>query len=90
MHMPTVLVFHDVDDIDVWVKGAGRSEIFATHGITVRPFTDPNGSNHVGLALEVPNLDAIPEILADPDLAADMKEDGVRPETMVILHEVTS
>jgi hypothetical protein len=88
--MPTVLVFHDVDDVNVWKTGAGRSEIFARHGVTVRPFTDPHSSNHVGLALEVPDLAAIPEILADSDLAADMKEDGVRPETMVILQEVAS
>jgi len=85
--MPTVLVFHEVDDVDVWKRGAGRSEIFAKHGVTVRTFTDPSGSNRVGLVLEVPDLNAVPEILADPDAAADMQEDGVRPETMVILQE---
>ena len=44
--MATYLAFHEVDDVEHWLKSGKREEFFGPHGITVRTFRDPNGSGH--------------------------------------------
>jgi hypothetical protein len=39
--MPTLLVFHEVDDVDEWLKSPRREEIFEPMGVTARLFRDP-------------------------------------------------
>jgi hypothetical protein len=56
-------------------------------GITVRPFADPQGSNRVGLLAEIPDMAAFQEMMQTEQAAEAMKQDGVRPETIVILAE---
>ena len=56
--MPTLLVFHAVDDVDHWLASPKREEFFGPLGMTARTFRDPNGSNRVGLIVEVRSLDA--------------------------------
>lgn len=85
--MPTLLAFHEVDDVDHWLGSPKRAEVFGTAGITVRTFRDPQGSNRVGLIMEVPDPAALQEILGTEDAAEAMKFDGVRPETLLILEE---
>jgi len=85
--MPTVLAFHDVDDVDHWLSSPKRAELFGSAGVSVRTFRDPKGSNRVGLILEVPDMAAVQEILERDETAAAMEHDGVRPETLVILEE---
>ncbi len=85
--MPTVIAFHEVDDVDHWLNSPKREELFGSAGISVRTFRDPKGSNRVGLILEVPNMAAIDEILEAPETPAAMQHDGVRPETLVIFEE---
>ena len=56
--MTTVLIFHEVDDVDHWLESPRRGAVFGPLGMTARPFVDPQQSNRVGLVAEVPSLDA--------------------------------
>ncbi len=85
--MPTVLAFHEVDDVDHWLSSPKREEVFGPQGVSIRTFRDPKGSNRVGLILEVPDMSVVERILAAEETAAAMEYDGVRPETVLILEE---
>jgi hypothetical protein len=81
--VPTLLVFHEVDDVDHWLASPKREEFFGPMGMTVRTFRDMQGSNRVGLIVEVPDISAWEEALQSAEAAEAMKYDGVRPETIV-------
>ena len=85
--MATYLAFHEVDDVDHWLKTPTRDEFFGAIGVTHRTFTDPSGSNRVGLILEIPDFGAFQEALQSPEAAEAMKTDGVHPDTLVVLGE---
>lgn len=85
--MATYLAFHDVDDVEHWLRSPKREEIFGPMGITVRTFHDPEGSKRVGLIVEVPDFDAFQEFMQSEAAAEAMKYDGVHPETLVLLSE---
>ncbi len=85
--MPTLLVFHEVDDVDHWLASPKREEFFGPLGMSTRTFRDPDGSNRVGLIVEVPSLETLQEALQSEGAAEAMKHDGVRPETMLMLVE---
>ena len=54
--MTTVMIFHEVDDVDHWLRSPKRQEFFGPLGMTVRTFVDPDKTNRVGLIVEVPDL----------------------------------
>jgi hypothetical protein len=85
--MRTILIFHEVDDVEHWLASPRRREIFGPLGITARTFVDPEQSNHVGLIVEVPSMEALQEAMGTPVVAEGMKFDGVRAETVHILTE---
>jgi hypothetical protein len=85
--MPTILVFHEVDDVDHWLASPKREEFFGPMGITARTFRDPAGSNRVGLIVEVPEISVWEDALKTKEAADAMKYDGVRPETILGLVE---
>ncbi len=85
--MPTLVVFHEVDDVDHWLASPKREEFFGPLGITVRTFVDPEGANRVGLIVEVPDMDTFNAAMQTEGAAAAMQHDGVRPETMLMLVE---
>jgi len=85
--MTTLMIFHEVDDVDHWLASPKREEVFGPMGITVRTFVDPDKTNRVGLVVEVPDMDAFQQVMQSDDAADAMKVDGVRPETMVMLVE---
>ena len=85
--MPTLLVIHEVDDVDHWLASPKREELFGPLGMTARTFRDPQGSNRVGLIVEVPDVETWEKALQTPEAAEAMKHDGVRPETIVGLIE---
>ena len=85
--METLLVFHEVDDVDHWLASPKREELFGPLGMTVRTFRDPQGSNRTGLIVEVPSISAWQEVLEGDAAAEAMKFDGVRPETVLTLVE---
>jgi hypothetical protein len=85
--MTTLMIFHEVDDVDHWLASPKREEVFGPMGITVRTFVDPDKTNRVGLVVQVPDMDAFQQVMQSDDAADAMKFDGVRPETMVMLVE---
>ena len=85
--MTTLIAFHEVDDVDHWLRSTKRQEVFGPLGITVRTFVDPEKTNRVGLMADVPDMDAFQKFMASEAAADAMKHDGVRPETLVILLE---
>jgi hypothetical protein len=85
--MRTILIFHEVDDVDRWLKSPKRYEVFGPLGITTRTFVDPERSNRVGLIVEVPSMELYQEAMESPGAAAAMRYDGVRPETLQVLTE---
>jgi hypothetical protein len=85
--MATVIIFHEVDDVQHWLAAPTREAVFGPLGITVQTFVDPEKSNRVGLIVNVPDMAAFQKVMAS-DVAADaMKSDGVRPDTLVMLVE---
>ena len=83
--MTTLLAFHEVDDVQHWLSSPKREEFFGPMGITARTFVDPEGSNRVGLIVEVPDMATFQEAMASEGAADAMKFDGVRAETLIIL-----
>ena len=85
--MMTLMIFHEVDDVDHWVSSPKRNEFFGSLGMTARTFVDPDKTNRVGLIVEVPSMAAFQEAMASDGAAEAMKFDGVRPQTIVTLVE---
>ncbi len=85
--MATLLVFHEVDDVEHWLASPKREELFGPMGITARTFRDPGGSNRVGLIVEVPDISVWQQALQSEEASEAMKHDGVRPETILGLVE---
>ncbi len=85
--MPTLLVFHEVDDVDHWLASPKREEFFGPLQMTARTFRDPQGSNRVGLIVDVSDVAAFEAAMRTPEAAAAMQHDGVRPETLLVLAE---
>lgn len=85
--MKTLMIFHEVDDVKHWLGSSKRDEFFQAHGIRVRTFVDPDGSNRVGVIAEVPDLETLQKALRTEEAAAAMKHDGVRPDTITMLVE---
>ena len=85
--MATYICFHEVDDVDHWLRSPKRRELFGPMGITGQLFTDTAKSNRVGLILEIPDMEAFQELLQSQEGADAMKFDGVRPETIVIFEK---
>ena len=85
--MTSVLVSHEVDDVNHWLTSPKRAEVFGPLGISVKTYIDPEGSNKVGLILDVPDMDAMKAMLESEAGAEAMKYDGVRRETILTLVE---
>ncbi len=64
-----------------------REEVFGPLGITARTFKDPQGSNRVGMIVEIPDFAAFQEFMQTENAAEAMKNDGVHPDTLVVLAE---
>ena len=85
--MATHIAFHEVDDVEHWLRSTKREEVFGPLGITMRAFRDPAGSNRVALIAEIPDMIAFQEFMQTEAAADAMNADGVRPETLLVLHE---
>jgi hypothetical protein len=58
--MPTVLAHHDVKDTKHWLASPKRKEILEPLGVTnIRAFVDPQKSNHVGLVMDVADMNRL-------------------------------
>ncbi|MFF2028834.1 hypothetical protein [Arthrobacter sp. NPDC058192] len=85
--MATLLIFHEVEDVDHWLSSPRRRELFGPLGMTVRTFVDPEKSNRVGLIVEVPDMDTFQRMMESEAAADAMKFDGVRRDTILMLVE---
>jgi hypothetical protein len=85
--MPTVLIIHEVEDADHWLKSPKREEVFGPAGYTLRKFVDPNDPHTVGLIVEGPGLEKLQEMLQTDELQEAAKSDGVRLDTVRMLGE---
>ena len=84
--MPSVIAHHEVKDVDHWLASTRRAEFFGPLGVSnIRTFVDPQGTNRVGLSMDIADMDAVMAAMATPEAAAAMEHDGVLPETLVIL-----
>jgi hypothetical protein len=68
--MATHVIFHEVDNVERWLKSPKREEAFGPLGIAVRTFRDPQGSNRVSLIAEIPDMDQFQEFM-QTDAAAE-------------------
>jgi len=85
----TYVIFHEVDDVEHWLRSPKRQEVFGPMGITGRLFTDPTNANRVGLIVEMPDFEAFQQFMQTDEAAEAMKHDGVRPQTLVVLEEAS-
>lgn len=85
--MPTVMLFHEVDDVSHWLSSPRREEFFGPLGITARTFVDAEKTSRVGLIVDVPDMGTFQQALQSQDAADAMRSDGVRPETIMMLVE---
>jgi hypothetical protein len=86
--MPTVFVYHDVQDKDRWLASPKREEFLGPLGVTnIRLFVDPENPTRVGGLMDVSDLDAVMAAMQTEAAAEAMASDGVLPETLVILVE---
>ena len=85
--MVTVMIFHEVDDVEHWLASPKREELFGPLGIKVRTFRDPQGSNRIGLIVETPDLETWRGALQTDQALEAMKYDGVRRDTILELVE---
>jgi len=85
--MPALLVLHDVDDVDLWLKSPKRQELMGPRGFTIRTFVDPTDSSRVGLVLEGATLGDFEDLLKSDAASDAMKHDGVRADTLRVLEE---
>jgi len=85
--MTTLLVVHEVDDVQHWLGSPKRAEVFGSLGMTARTFVDPANANRVGLIVDTPDVDTFQKFMQSDEAAAAMKHDGVRPDTVVMLIE---
>jgi hypothetical protein len=85
--MATLLIFHEVDDVQHWLASPKREEVFGPMGITARTFLDPENAHRVGLLVNTPDMDTFRKAMETEGAAEAMKFDGVRPETLVTLVE---
>lgn len=88
--MPTVIAHHDVTETDHWLSSPKREELFGPLGVTnIRTFVDPEQPTRVAVLMDVPDLDAVMDLMQKQEAADAMAYDGVLPETLVILIERT-
>jgi hypothetical protein len=77
----TIVIFQEVDDVDVWLESPARREVFGPLGITTRTFVDIARSGRVGLIVEVPSMAAFEEAMRAP------RAENVRTKAFVVLTE---
>jgi hypothetical protein len=86
--MPTLIAYHEIKDARHWLSSPKREELFGPVGITdIRTFVDPHNPRRAAVLMDVPDLEAFEAVMQTPGAAEAMSDDGVLPETLVILIE---
>jgi hypothetical protein len=86
--MPTIVAHHNIKDKVHWLASPKRKELFGPLGITnIRTFVDPQNPTRVAVLMDVPDMDALMAAMKSKAAVDAMVDDGVLPETLVILVE---
>jgi hypothetical protein len=87
--MPTVIAHHNITkDVKHWLSSPKRKELFGALGVTnIRTFVDPQNPKRVGVLMDVPDMEALKKAMQGKAAADAMANDGVTPESLVILVE---
>ena len=82
--MTKLIVTHEVDDVAHWLASPVREQALAGIATNLTTYVLPGGSNRVALSMDVADMDAFDAMMKTDMAAKAMKQDGVRPETMVM------
>ena len=86
--MPTVIAYHDVADTEHWLASPKREEVFGPLGVTnIRTFVSPENPKKVGILMDIADMDAVMNFMQGQAALDAMADDGVLPETLVMLVE---
>lgn len=85
--MPKLIATHEVNDVAHWLASPKRQEVFASVATNICTYVDPNHPNRVGVSMDVSDMAAFETIMQSEAGAAAMKNDGVRPETVIVFVE---
>ena len=93
MSMTHIMITHSVDDADRWSAAwsgpDSRSNMFKDNGAAhVHAFRSEDKPNLTGLVIAVNDMDALNAMLVSDEGKTAAAEDGVRPDTMMIMTEV--
>ena len=76
--MPIVVFTHAVSDLDLWVsKHSERVQAFSPWGSNVVDQVNADGSNNVGVSVDVHDMDAMQEAMQTPEMDAAKEAHGV-------------
>ena len=87
--MPSVIGHHDISkEKDHWLASPKREEFFGPLGVTnIRTFVNPENPTQVAVLMDVADMDALMAAMQNEAAAEAMADDGVVPESLVILIE---
>jgi hypothetical protein len=87
--MPSVIGHHDISKgKDHWLASSKREEFFGPLGVTnIRTFVNPENPTQVAVLMDVADLDALMAAMQNEAATEAMADDGVVPESLVILIE---
>ena len=87
--MPTIIGHHNITrDTKHWLNSPKRKELFGSVGVTnIRTFVDPQNPTRVAVLMDVPDMDALMKVMQSKAAEDAMANDGVVPESLVILVE---
>jgi hypothetical protein len=86
--MPTVIGHHNVKDSEHWLASKKREEFFGPLGVTnIRTFVDPTNPTRVAVLMDIADMDVVMAAMETQAAADAMANDGVVPESLVILVE---
>ena len=85
--MPKLVATHEVDDVAHWLASSKRDEVFVGIATNLTTYVLPGDSNRVALTMDVGDMGALDAMMKSDAGAAAMKNDGVRPDTVVMYVE---
>lgn len=87
--MPTVIGHHKITKgAKHWLNSPRRQELFGPLGVrNIRTFVDPQDETRVAVLMDVPDLEAFAKAMQSQAAADAMADDGVVPESLVVMVE---
>ena len=87
--MPTVIGHHKITKgAQHWLSSPRREELLGPLGVTnIRTFVDPQDETRVAVLMDVPDLEAFAKAMQSQAAADAMADDGVVPESLVVMVE---